>query len=323
MGEKVESKTMLSDGVWLTTYRDRNKNGRQYFKTHDVTFNDQVLYYVTTTASRDSFMVTWLVKSAFKELVEKELVEKELVDNFESYNYEQQRTDCYRGRLGLCTVWDDEDQPDDRWSMWIYVSKLTPIYEIKNNELYQKQCLKHDSTSIICTDCDNSREEKLQMQRVHLDQPIIAVIVQVSPTNARLHNHLNNLICRLEGNLSLNVYPTPHNYSIVFGSPVGRVIVRTVPDNRFYMSYTADEDGKLVGEFTTTLFIPFHEERCSTETLECTPEGPVYRSYYHPDTGSNTLTQQDFQCYLKTRRNIVSTHLPLVLTDLLLTFLLF
>lgn len=146
-------------------------------------------------------------------------------------------------------------------------------------------------------------------------------IVVMGKGDPVLADYLDNFIGSIEG-----AYRAPHAYATEFGFTIinkplyGRVLVRTAPDSRFYLSFERNDEGVLVGEFVRTRLIPHHEGIRKGEILGCLADGtPVYISYYDPMGSGKLITRLQYEDYLRQRRDIVAQQagFPTVLADLL------
>lgn len=157
----------------------------------------------------------------------------------------------------------------------------------------------------------------------------VVVLLEPEPYSSALRHYLNTFIAILSGD-----YIIPHPYEVksptggsftIINEPIyGQVRLHGV-DGRFYLQYTRNKEGALVGEVIRTRLIPCYEdpeeeeiEGCLVlDQLESDSLVPVYFSYYHPDGSGKQITREE---YIKLRSKIiyesVST-LPKELTDLL------
>lgn len=182
-------------------------------------------------------------------------------------------------------------------------------YTIFNNQLVRQ---KGDDTQIILDYKAPSPPVKMEKERK---------IVVISPSDPVLGQYLDYFIGSVEGDyVAPYAYTTPGGITIINKPIYGRVILRSAPDSRFYLSYERDDNGTLVGEFVRTRLIPFREKIIAGEMEGCLSDGtPVYISYYDPGGSGRQITRQEYEAYLAQRRFAVAhvAGIPDVLAGLL------
>lgn len=161
----------------------------------------------------------------------------------------------------------------------------------------------------------------------HTEQERKIVIFADPATESKdpLHRYLNQFFGTVEG-----FYVAPYACTVLRGLTIitrpiyGFVRLRTFPDSRFYLQYERNDKGIVVGEVIRTRFIPFMETATRGEIEGCFEDQdgnlvPVCYSYYDPAGSGKRITREEYQAYLRQRKNLINelTALPTVLTNLL------
>lgn len=164
-------------------------------------------------------------------------------------------------------------------------------YEINKDILYQVErgkrapLLSYDT----CTDHFASTER------------IPTLFAQADP---HLGHLLDYFIGTVEGKYVIPcAYTTKEGWTIVNKPIGGKVLIRTCPDTRFYLSYERSAKGVLVGKCIRSRLIPMWEHRMHGETEEYIQDAgyqhPVYVSYYDPGGSGRCITKEEYEYYMR------------------------
>lgn len=99
------------------------------------------------------------------------------------------------------------------------------------------------------------------------------------------------------------------------GKIMGKIEIRTFPDDRFYVSFETDELGNPIGEFLRTPFIPMKEFSASDEYQVVVGDELRYARYYHPIT-KKQIKREEYEEYLLFKQQVKETSLNLLSRDI-------